>query len=68
MVICETLTALGIDVRQPHDLQRDMAYLRELRLGSEMMTARVKITIAGTIISAGLYVLWLGIKQAFKLE
>ena len=66
IVVHETLTALGFDLTDPQKAQADMIYLRKIRVGSEMLSAKMKLSIAGVLLSAGVWVAVQGLKSIFK--
>ena len=62
----ETLTALGFDIHDPHEVQSDLLYLRRIRKGSEFVSQRVKASIITVLIPTFLYLLWEAIKRGIK--
>lgn len=64
----ETLSGLGLDVRELKDMQADMIYLRKERIRSEQVGSKIVMTLVGVIIPASLYVLWENAKRAIKGE
>jgi len=59
------LLALGIDTRHPVEVQKDQAYLRDLRTGSRAS----RIAVMGAVITSGVTalgtLLWLGMNAVF---
>ena len=62
----ETLTALGFDVHDPHEVQSDLLYLRQVRKGSEFMRQRIRASIITVLIPTLLYLLWEVLKQGLR--
>lgn len=59
----ETLTAIGFDLTEPHEIQEDMAYLRNLReTGKQVKSAAVK-TCVGAGIAGACTILVYGFKE-----
>lgn len=58
----ETLSGLGMNTTDPHELQADFAYIRNMRKGSEYLTKRIKLTAVSVVIPSFLYLIW----EAFK--
>jgi len=59
------LTTLGFDISKPLEVQKDQAYLRDLRTGSRAS----RIALVGAVIASGVTalgtLLWLGLQAAF---
>ncbi len=64
----KTLELLGIDVEQPREMQADMLWLRQARLGSTALNRLAKRTVITIAISAVLWILWEGIKAKLWLH
>ena len=60
----ELLTELGVDHRDPLEMQRDFQFLRDLRAGSEAVKRRSVLTLVGIVITAAVAALVLGIRQS----
>lgn len=58
----ETLKALGIDMAQPFEMQRDFAHLRSWRLSVEAMRTKTILTAVGILVTGVLGAVWLAIK------
>lgn len=58
----DAMSTLGIDARNPLDFQRDMQFIRELRLASDRIKTRAIMTVVGMVVAALLAAVWLGIK------
>lgn len=58
----EVLRALGVDIEQPLEAQKDMHFLRDLRKGTSSVKGKVMSTIVGALVLAGLYKLLAGTK------
>ena len=63
-VVQETFLLLGIDATDPLENQRDFAYLRELREGSEMWALRSRLILFAVACSSGFSVLIWVVKKA----
>jgi hypothetical protein len=61
--VVEAMSTLGIDARNPMDVQRDMQFVRELRLMSESVKKKTLLTMVGLLVAALLGVAWLGVKS-----
>ena len=61
--VVEAMSTLGIDARNPLDVQKDMLFVRELRLTSENIKKRALFTLIGLLIAAGAGAMWLGFKS-----
>lgn len=57
------LIELGIDVAEPIEVQKDLAFLRDHRLASEKLGMTAKITALSIIITAAAGLLWVGFKS-----
>ncbi len=60
--VVEAMSTLGIDARNPMDVQRDMQFVRELRLMSESVRKKTFLTMVGVVVVALAGAIWLGIK------
>ncbi|GAB4576669.1 MAG: hypothetical protein Tsb0019_01290 [Roseibium sp.] len=58
----EVLRALGVDIEQPLEAQKDMHFLRDLRKGTSSVKGKIISTIVGALALAGLYRLLSGAK------
>ena len=63
----KTLELLGIDVEQPREMQADLLWLRQARVGSDALNRLAKRTAIGIAVSAVAWMLWAGIKSKFWL-
>ena len=54
----EVLRALGVDIEQPLEAQKDMHFLRDLRKGTSSLKGKTINTIVGALALAGLYKLF----------
>ena len=61
--VIEAMSTLGIDARNPMDVQLDMQYLRVLRLTSDKVKSKVIMTLVGVLIMATLAATWIGFKS-----
>ena len=62
----ELMTRLGIDNTSPLDMQRDMQWLRDTRVGSEKIREKGILTLIGAAVLGGATILWLGLKQSIN--
>lgn len=62
----ELMTRLGVDNASPLDMQRDMQWLRDTRVGSEKIKEKGVLTLIGAAVLGGVAILWLGIKQSIN--
>lgn len=58
----EVLRALGVDLDQPLEAQKDMHFLRDLRKGTSSIKGKIINTVVGALALAGLYKLVSNIK------
>ncbi len=63
----KTLELLGVDVEQPREMQADLLWLRQARVGSDALNRLAKRTAIGIAVSAIAWMLWAGIKSKFWL-
>ena len=61
--VVDAMSTLGIDARNPMDVQKDMQFVRELRLTSESVKKKALITLVGLLVIAGAGAVWIGIKS-----
>lgn len=61
-VIRSTLTALGIDISQPIEVQRDFQALRDWRVSVESVKSKALVTSIGIIVVGLAAAFWLGFK------
>jgi hypothetical protein len=64
--ITEVLATHGFDVKNPHESQADMHYVRSQRKASEKIADWVKNSAIVVVVTALLGVLWIGVKSAIK--
>jgi hypothetical protein len=64
--VYETLSGLGFDTENAHGMQEDMAFLRNMREGSQEMKRTIKRSIVTVVIPATLYILWESLKSKLK--
>ena len=53
---------MGLDPSDPTELQQDMAHLRKLRKGSEMVKSVAVKTCLGALLTGLIYLLWDGLR------
>jgi hypothetical protein len=58
----ETLRALGIDVQNPFEMQRDFAHLRSWRLSVEAMRTKTILTAVGVVVTGIIGAVWMAIR------
>lgn len=61
--VVEAMSTLGIDARNPLDVQKDMLFIRELRLISESVKKKTYLTMVALVIGALAAAMWLGFKS-----
>ena len=61
--VVEGMSSLGIDARHPMDVQKDMQFVRELRLMSEKVKQKTYLTMVAVVVAALAGATWLGIKS-----
>lgn len=61
--VVEGMSTLGIDARNPMDVQKDMQFVRELRLMSEKVKQKTYLTMVAMVMAALAGAAWLGIKS-----
>lgn len=61
----ETMISLGIEASEVAEMQRDFIFLRQLRQTHEQIKSRALIVLVGTIITATLGAVWLGLASIF---
>ena len=61
--VLEGMSSLGIDARNPMDVQKDQQFVRELRLMSDKVKQKTYLTMIGVLMAAMCGAVWLGIKS-----
>lgn len=61
--VADALSHLGIDSMSPVEVQKDLQFLRELRLTSERVKNRTIVTLVGLLVAGLAAATWLGIKS-----
>jgi len=64
--VADTLKTLGVDVADPFETQKDMAYIRDLRNSSARISNKALLTVVGTVVTAAIGMLILGVQGWFK--
>ena len=64
LAVQETLVTMGMDATDPLQLQKDMAFIRELRETSEKVKSRGLLVLMGILVTALASAVWLGIKAS----
>lgn len=62
----ETLISLGMNAKNPLQLQADMAFIRELRETTEKVKSRGLLALIGLLVTAICGAIWLGIKASLS--
>lgn len=62
----ETLVSIGVDVDDATEVQKDMAYIRQFRKGSQSLRGNIIRTIVTILIPATLYLMWEAFKSSVK--
>jgi hypothetical protein len=62
----EVLSAFGLDITRPQELQRDFQFVRTWRTTSESIRGKALCTAVGIVITGALAALWLGIKSIIQ--
>ena len=62
----KALVALGVDIDNPLEVQKDLAFARKQRQASEQITTFTKLTIISLVLSGLGTVLFFGFKDAMK--
>lgn len=61
--VVDAMSTLGIDARNPMDVQKDMQFVRELRLMSEKVKQKTYLTMVAMVVAALIGAIWLGVKS-----
>lgn len=61
--VVEGMATLGIDARNPLEVQKDQMFVRELRLMSEKVKQKTYLTMVALVIGAVVGAAWLGFKS-----
>lgn len=61
--VIDALSTIGIDANSPLEVQKDMQFMRELRLTSGRIKQKSILTVVGFLLAAGGGMIWLGFKQ-----
>ncbi len=64
--ITKALLSLGVDIHNPIEVQKDLAFSRKQRMASEKVTQYTRLALIGLVVSGLSTVLVLGLKQVFK--
>ena len=62
----ETLVSIGVDVEDATEVQKDMAYIRQFRKGSQSLKGNIIRTIIVVLVPATLYLIWEAVKTSIK--
>lgn len=57
-----TLTEIGMDTRDPIQLQRDMSFLRDLRKARDSASAKAIVVAVGILVTAAIGAMVMGFK------
>lgn len=66
--IKNALTQLGFDTESPLESQKDMAFIRQQRQGSEQVSRIVRRTFIAAAIMGAISAVMVGIKDALKVS
>lgn len=58
-----TLISLGVEFDEPIDMQKDMQYLRSLRVSTDSIKAKATLVMVGILVTGLVGALWIGIKE-----
>lgn len=61
--VAETLTAMGVEVKDPMAMQRDLKAIRDWRLAVEAIKRKATLTAVGILVTGILAVFILGIRS-----
>ena len=64
--IKKTMTALGVDVKHPMEVQQDMAHLRRHRQAYEQVGTITRRSALAVVIGGMLTAVWLGIETVLR--
>ena len=64
--VTNIFTKFGFSIDNPSEIQRDMAFLRDLRIGTSTIKKSVLYILLTVTIPAVAYTIWQGIKAAVK--
>ena len=67
-LVKEAFVELGLNTDIPLEAQRDMAFLRDLRMSSQSMRNRSFLTIVSIVITGIAAAIWLGLQQLLKVH
>lgn len=61
--VMQALTLMGVDTKNPLEMQRDFQHLREWRTTSESIKSKGLLTIVGILVAGGGAAFWIGLKE-----
>jgi hypothetical protein len=64
----ETFVRLGVSVTDPIEMQKDFQHLREWRMTTASMKAKLLVAATGLVVSALAASAWMGIKASMGLK
>lgn len=64
--VSDTLTSLGIDHGEPHEMQKDFLHLREQRISSDAVKKKFQLTLVVTFLTGIIALIIMGVKEYFK--
>jgi hypothetical protein len=62
----ETLTSIGLDHKNPIELQKDFQSLREWRQAMQEVRKKTLITLIGILVTGLAAAIWIGLKSMFS--
>jgi len=68
IIVSETLSALGFDMSQPHEIQQDIAWIRKMRQAGEGAWKIGITAFFGITVPAACYAMWEGIKHFVRVN
>ena len=64
----KTFVRLGFQTDTPIEIQKDIAYLRKSRQGSEAAAKYTKHAVIGVFVSGIIYTIWQGVVSVLKIK
>jgi hypothetical protein len=62
----ETLTSIGVDQSDPLEVQRDLAWLRDVRQASRSARGKALAALIGLLVTAAAGALWVGLRALLR--
>ena len=67
-LVKEAFIELGLNTDVPLEVQRDMAFLRDLRISSQGLRNRTFFTVVSVVVTGLAAAIWLGLQQLLKVH